>query len=187
MFWENIFTVISTITALTVAAGGLWAARAAHRSASSAHDAARYAEKVDLRGILRDLITTCHRVIAESAQIDSLAEELKTEYRLLATFSGQSGSKREKVHILRVESKQKDIVALQQEAQQQIKQRTAMLSASEQEVTEALIKFDGYLVQVLQIKGSLEREIASVAGNNRVYREGRIKNLNQRLHQSDRL
>jgi len=76
---------------------------------------------------------------------------------------------------------------LQQEAQQQIKQRTPMLSTSEEEFTEALIKFDGYLVQVLQIKGSLEREIASVAGNNRVYREGRIKNLNQRLHQSDRL
>jgi len=112
---------------------------------------------------------------------------LKTEYRLLATFSGQSGSKREKLHILRVESKQKDIVALQQEAQQQIKQRTPMLNASEEEFTEALIKFDGYLVQVLQIKSSLEREIVSVAGNNRVYREGRIKNLKQRLHQSDRL
>jgi hypothetical protein len=185
MFSENIFIVISAIAALTGAAGGLWAARAAHRSAILAHDAARHAEKLDRRGILRDLITICHRVIAESAQIGSLAEELKTEYRLLATLSGQSGSKREKLHILKVESKQKEIVALQQAAQQQIQDRAQLLNASEEEFTQALSRFDGYLVQALQIKGSLEREIASVAGNNRIYRERRIKSLNQRLHHPD--
>ena len=185
MFWEAIVISISAIAALTGAAGGLWAARAAHRSAISADNAARHAEKIDRQGVLRDLITSCHRVIAESTQIGLLAEELKSEYRLHATFSGQSGSKREKLHILRVDSKQKEIIALQREAQQQIQEQARLLNASDEEFTESLIKFDGYLVQVLQIKGSLEREITSVAGNNRVHREGRIKGLHQRLHHSD--
>ena len=47
---------------------------------------------------------------------------------------------------------------------------------------QALSKFDGYVVQALQVKSSLEREIASVAGNNRIYRENRIKAANQRVH-----
>jgi hypothetical protein len=182
---EDIITLISAIAALTAAAGGLWAARAAHRSAISAHEAVRQAEKVDRRGILRDLITTCHRLIAESVQIGSLAEELKTEYRMLATSSGQSGGSREKLHILRIESKQKEIFALQEEAQQQIRERGQLLNASEEDFMQALSKFDGYVVQALQVKSSLEREIASVAGNNRIYREGRIKAANQRVHNRD--
>jgi hypothetical protein len=52
---------------------------------------------------------------------------------------------------------------------------------------QALSKFDGYLVQALRVKSSLEREIASVAGNNRIYREARIKGANQRPHNRDRI
>lgn len=177
----DIITLISAIAALTAAAGGLWAARAAHRSAITAQEAARHAERVDRRGVLRDLIITCHRVIAESVQIGALIEELKTEYQMLATFSGQSGGSREKLLVQRVESRQKEILALQEEAQRRIEERAQLLNASEEDFTQALSKFDGYLVQVLRIKDSLEREIASVAGNNRIYREGRIKGLNQRL------
>ena len=178
--------IITPIAALTGAAGGLWAARAAHRSAISAHETARHAEKVDRRGILRDLIATCHRLIAESVQIGSLTEELKTEYRMLATSSGQSGGSKEKLQILRIDSKQqKEILALQEEAQQQIQERAQLLNASEEDFTQALSKFDGYVVQALRVKSSLEREIASVAGNNRIYRESRIKGTNQRLHNRD--
>src|SRR5262249_4866936 len=144
-----------------VAAGALWAARAAHRSAISAHEAARQTEKVDRR------------------------EELKTEYRMLASSSGQSGGSREKLHILRIESKQKEIFALQEEAQQQIRERGQLLNASEEDFMQALSKFDGYVVQALQVKSNLEREIASVAGKNRIYREGRIKAANQRVHNRD--
>jgi phage-related tail protein len=107
-----------------------------------------------------------------------MIQELKAEYRILAAFSGQSGGSREKLLIQRAESKQKEIRALQEE---QIQERARLLDASEEDFTQALSKFDGYLVQVLRIKDSLEREIASVAGNNRIYREGRIKGLNQRL------
>ncbi len=187
MLSADIITLISAIAALIGAGGGLWAASAAHRSAISALEAARQAEKVDRRGILRDLITTCHRIIAESVQIGSLTEELKTEYRMLATSSGQSGGSKEKLHLLRIDSKQKEIFALQEEAEQQIQERAQLLNASEEDFTQALSKFDGYLVQALRVKSSLEREIASVAGNNRIYRESRIKGANQRLHTRDKI
>jgi len=57
---------------------------------------------------------TAHRVVAESLQIGSLIEELKTEYRMLATSSGESGSSREKLLIQRVEAQQKEISPLQE-------------------------------------------------------------------------
>jgi hypothetical protein len=179
MLQETII-LISAIAGLMAAAGGVWAARAAHRSAFAAQEAARHAEKVDRRGLLRDLITTAHRLVAESIQIGSLIEELKTEYRILATFSGQSGGSREKLLIQRAESKQKEVFPLQEEAQKLIEERAQLLNASEEDLTQALSKFDGYLVQALRAKDSLAREVAAATGDNRIHREGRIKSFNQR-------
>jgi replicative DNA helicase len=177
---QEIITLISAIAGLLAAGGGFWAARAAHRSAVTAQEAARHAEKVDRRGLLRDLITTAHRVMAESMQVASLIEELKTEYRTLATSSGQSGGSREKFFIRRAESKQKEATPLQEDAQKLIHERAQLLNFSEDDLTQALSKFDGYLVQVLRVKDSLEREIAAVAGDNRIHRDSRSKGLNQR-------
>ena len=108
--------MLPVIGGLVAAAGGVWAARAAHRSAVTAQEAARHAEKVDRRGLLRDVCVTAHRVVAESLQIGSLLEELKTEYRMLATSAGESGSSREKLLIQRAEGQQKEISPLQKEA-----------------------------------------------------------------------
>jgi replicative DNA helicase len=101
---QEIITLIPAIAGLMAVAGGVWAAHAAHRSAVTAQEAARHAEIVDRRGLLRDLTTTAHRVVAESVQIASLIEELKTEHRVLAAFSGQSGGSREKLLIQRAEA-----------------------------------------------------------------------------------
>jgi len=171
--------LILAIVGLVAAAGGVWAARAAHRSAVMALEAARHAENVDRRGLLRDLCGTAHCVVAESIQIGSLIEDLKTEYRLLATSSGQSGSSREKLLIQRAEAKQKETLPLQEEARKLIEERALLGNASEEDLTQALSKFDGYLVQVLGIRDSLEREVAAAAGDNRIHREGRVKALHQ--------
>jgi hypothetical protein len=176
---QETITLIPVIAALVAAAGGVWAARAAHRSAVTAQEAARHAENVDRRGLLRDLTTTAHRVVAESLQIGSLIEELKTEYRMLATSSGQSGSSREKLLIQRAEAKQKEVCLLQAEARKLIEERAQLRIASEEDLTQSLSKVDGYLIQVLQIKDSLEREVAATAGDNRIHREHRIKALYQ--------
>lgn len=178
---QEAINLISAIAGLIAAGGGLWAARAAHRSAVAAQEAARHAEKVERRGALRDLIVTAHRVVAESLRVGSLIEELKTEYGTLATSSGQSGGSREKFFTRRAESKQKEVAPLQEEAQKLIQERAQLLDFSEEDLTQALSKFDGYLIQVRQVRNTLEREVASVASDNRIHRESRMKTLNQRV------
>jgi hypothetical protein len=42
-----------------------------------------------------------------------------------------------------------------------------------------LLKFDGYLVQVLRVKEGLQRELATTAGDNRIHRERRLRVLQQ--------
>ena len=176
---QETLILIPAIAGFVAAAGGVWAARAAHRSAVSAQEAARHAEKVDRRGLLRDLNMTAHRVVAESLQIGSLIEELKTEYRMLATSSGESGSSREKLLIQRVEAQQKEISPLQEEARNLIEARAQLGAAPEEDLTQLLSKLDGYLVQVLRIKDSLDRELAATAGDNRIHRERRIRALHR--------
>jgi hypothetical protein len=176
---QETITLIPVIAGLVAAAGGVWAARAAHRSAVAAQEAARYAENVDRRGLLRDLTTTAHRVVAESLQISALIEELKTEHRMLATSSGQSGSSRERLLIQRAEAKQKEVYLLQEDAQKLIEERAQLRNASEEDLTQSLSQFDGYLIQVLRIKDGLERELAATAGDNRIHRERHIKALHQ--------
>jgi ParB-like chromosome segregation protein Spo0J len=94
---------------------------------------------------------------------------------MLATSSGQSGSSREKLLIQRAEAKQKEIYPLQEEALKSIEERAQLRDASEEDLTQSLSKFDGYLVQVLRIKDGLEREVTAAAGDNRIHRERRIK------------
>jgi hypothetical protein len=176
---QEILTLIAAIAGLVAAAGGVWAARAAHRSAVSAQEAAKHAEKVDRRGLFRDLSMTAHRVVAQSVEIGSLTEELKTEYRMLSSSSGGSGSSREKLLIQRVETQQKEVSPLQEEARNLIQARAQLGTASEEDLTQLLSKFDGYLVQILRIKDRLERELAATAGDNRIHRERRLKALHR--------
>jgi hypothetical protein len=176
----EIIALIGAIAGLVAAAAALWAVRAAEKSAAAAQEALGRAEKLDRHGLLRELIMTAHRLIAESSEIGMLVEELKSEYRTLATASGQSGSAREKVLVQRAELKQKEAVALQEQAQKLIEERAQHLHDSADDLTAALTTFDGYLVQVLGIKNSLEREIAAAAGENRVQRESRLRGFAQR-------
>jgi hypothetical protein len=106
-----------------------------------------------------------------------LAEDLKAEYRVLASFSGQTGGSRERLLIQRAELTQKELSSLRDEAQNLVEQRTRLFNASEEELTQALLKFDGFLVQVLRIKDTVEREIAAVAGDNRLHRGRHLKAL----------
>jgi replicative DNA helicase len=76
---QGIINWISALAGLVAAGGGLWAARAAHQSAVTAQEAARHAESVERRAVLRDLVATAHSVIAESIRINALVEEVKTE------------------------------------------------------------------------------------------------------------
>jgi hypothetical protein len=178
MLQETIL-LLSAFAGLLAIAASVWAARAAHQSALTAQAAAQHAEQVDRRGLLRDLSTAAHRLVAEALQINSLIEELKTEYRLAATSAGQSGSSREKLLIQRADGKQKEVFPLQEDAQKLIEERGLLGATTEAELTQMLLKFDGYLVQVLRVKEGLQRELATTAGDNRIHRERRLRVLQQ--------
>ena len=70
---------------------------------------------------------------------------------------------------------------MREEAQKLIQERAQLLNFSEENLTQALSKFDGYLIQVRQVRNTLEREVASVASDNRIHRESRMKTLNRRV------
>ncbi|MGN6731796.1 MAG: hypothetical protein ACTHMB_07465 [Candidatus Binatia bacterium] len=176
MLQETIILILAVAGALA-AAGCLWASWNAYRAALTAREVAKHAENIERRGLLRELMVTAHRVIAESSQMGLLAEDLKAEYRVLASFSGQTGGSRERLLIQRAELTQKELSSLRDEAQNLVEQRTRFFNASEEELTQALLKFDGFLVQVLRIKDTVEREIAAVAGDNRLHRGRHLKAL----------
>jgi len=68
---------------------------------------------------------------------------------------------------------------LQEEARKLIEERAQLRNASEEDLTQSLSKFDGYLVEVLRVKDNLEREVAAAVGDNRSHRERHIKALHQ--------
>jgi hypothetical protein len=170
-------TLILAFIALLATASCLWASWAAYQSVITVKAIVRRAEKLEQRGLLRELTVTAHRIIAESSQMELLLEDLKAEYRSLATFSGQSGGSRERLLVQRAELKHREIFPLHEQAQKFLQTRSQLLDEGEEELTQALTKFDGILVQVLRIKDSVEREIAAVAGDNRIHRGRRIKAL----------
>lgn len=176
---QEIINWISAIAGLVAAGGGLWAARAAHQSAVTAQEAARHAESVELRGVLRDLVVTAHGVIAESIRINSLVEEVKSEIRTLARYTGNVGGSSEKLVIEKAETKHSEILPLQEEAEKLVEGRALLTDASEEDLTQALSKFDGYLIRVRRVKDDLEREVGLLASQNRVHYESRINALNR--------
>ena len=183
MLTQEIIGAMFAVAALLAAGAGLWAARAAHYAALAAREAAQRAEKLDRRTVLREYIATCHRVIDEAVQAGPIIEELKAEYRMLASWSGQSGSSRERLLIQQAQNKQKEIVSIHEDAQRQLEQRRQLTEASEENFTTALTAMDGYLIRIMGLKDGLQRELAAVAGSNRFNREGRSKSLNQRHSQ----
>lgn len=70
---------------------------------------------------------------------------------------------------------------MQEEAHKLIQERAQLLNFSDEDLTQALSKFDGYVIQVRQVINTLEREVASVASDNRIHRESRMKTLNKRV------
>src|ERR1051325_4294664 len=130
---QQTITLILAVAGVLAATGCLWASWNAHRSALTAQEVARHAEKIERRGLLRELMVTAHRVIAESSQMALLVEDLKAEYRVLASFSGQTGGSRERLLIRRAESKQTELSSLREEAQKLVEQRTELFNASEEE------------------------------------------------------
>ena len=172
---QELLPLIVAIAALASAVASVWAAGAAYRSAVHSRESAQLAERSQRRSLIRDLCISANRILSEVLEIVKLVEELKTEYRILANASGQAGSSRERLLIQRAEAKQKEISHLLQEASEVIEGRARMEQTSEEDLTELLSRFDRHVIQIVRAKEQLGREYAAAAGDNRLFRERRVK------------
>lgn len=172
---QGTLAAISAVAGLIGAAGGLFAAIAACRSAGTAKDAAKRAQEVDRRGLVRDVATAANNVVAETIRVDDIGNKLKQAYQTLATFSDQSGGSRLKLFIEEVERKQNQVVPLQQEALALLEKRETFSNSSEDDLALLLTKLEGYLVQVRRVKEKFVHDLESVERDNQIYRENAIK------------
>jgi hypothetical protein len=152
--------MISAITGAVAAVGGLLAAAAAFRSAGNARAAAARSEKVEIRELANKLIVLAHSIVTESERVDDLAAKLKRGYDDLFRFAGDA--KRAKPHIAEVEDSRKSIADFRTEAAKIPEHRMDLQKKSEQELSEKLIMYDGYLQKIKAVKEKCALELASV-------------------------
>lgn len=167
-------SIISAIAGAIAAAGGLWAARAAHISAATAQQAATRAENAERRQLLNTLLADAHGVIEESSRVESLVNDVESEYRTLAVFTGNTGGSREKLYVDRTDAKLTEVAPMLEQAKQFIENQAALRNASEEDLTEASSKFQGLHVHVRRMREELEREQFSIAAQNQLHRENRL-------------
>jgi len=172
---QSTFSVISAAGGILGAAGGLFAAIAAFRSAGTAKDAAKHAQQVEHRTLVRDVIAAAQNVIAEGMRVDDISNKLKRGYRDLFEFAGQSSSSRQIILTEGVEKKQHGVTPLQQESLKLVEGKKALLEKEEAELTDELVKYEGYVIQVRLVKEELEHDLATVERENQPHREKLIK------------
>lgn len=173
---QNTLSAISAIGGVLGAVGGLFAAFAAFRSAGTAKDAANRAQQVEHRELMRDVVSAAQSVIAESLRIDDISNKLKMGYRTLFTFAGQTGGSRQEVLTAEVEKKQQGVIPLQQEAMKLLEDKKTLRIKPEEELTDELVKFEGYLIQIRRVKEKLNHDLTEVERDNQTYREKAINN-----------
>ena len=170
--------LVGAVAAAISAAGGLYAAWAAHRSAVSSDKSARHAEHVHLRGLVHELSIVANEVVSETLKSDALCNELKSAYRELFTHAGQgAGSSRLESYLSAVETKQARLTEPQQQARSVADRISELHAASENDVSLALSKTAGARIAVQRLREELERELDSVTAQNQTYRQAIINNV----------
>ena len=172
---QSTLTIISAVGGVIGAVGGLFAAVAAFRSAGTAKEAAKHAQQVEHRELVRDVIAAAQNTIAETMRVDDISNKLKMGYRELSIFTGQLGGSRGKAHTGEVEKKQQQVIPLQQEAIKLLEDKKSLREKEESELTDELVKYEGYVIQVRRVKEKLELDLASVERENQTFRENAIK------------
>jgi replicative DNA helicase len=171
--------VISAVAAVVSAIGGAFAAIAAFRSAASAREASQTAEMSEKRAALRQLIVTANEVVVEARRADSRGAELKLAYRTLFTFGGSSGGSRETKYLAEVEKKLGEITTLSKIAKPFASDQDDLMNGLVDEISGREASIAQVLTQVRAIREDLEREHASVEGQNTTYREKAIRGTAQ--------
>jgi hypothetical protein len=171
---NDLAEIIAAVGGILGAIGGLYAARAASRSASLAQNAVKQAEKAERRGMMRDFIGSAQKVLVECGRIESIAIDLKLQYRTLFTFAGQNGSSRQQLYLEQIDAKLQAIAPIQEEAKKLMEAHRSLANTSEEDMNLALAKLEANLVTTQGVREEFQRELAEVSTQNHQYRENRI-------------
>jgi phage-related tail protein len=166
---------VSPIVAVIALIVSVISALAAYRSAKAAEDSAAFARRTLDRLAIREVVTAAHEVLAEASRIDSLAEELRQQYRTLFAFAGQFGGSSQQLYAEQLDEKQQRATELSQESRRLTADLRLLKSASENDLTQMSGRLDAALSKLRPMREGLEREVADIAAQNDTYREERIK------------
>ena len=167
---QQYLNIISALASMLAAFAALWAAYAASRAAGTAKQAAENVQKITRLEILRDVSAAAYNVIAECERVKSLAQDVKFQIKDLATHSGHNRNSSVVKEITeKAESKERELLPLQDKAKSIIEKRAHLSDMSEANLMHELSKLDGYLLKAQRVKYEMEREAVSLIAKNQVY------------------
>lgn len=155
---------------LVAAVTGLIAAIAGLVSAGIAKSAAKHAQHVERRSLLRDLTAAANSVIAVSLQIDGTSRELELAYRDSFSLAGRSGG--EKHLVEEMKRKQRRVDELGEEARKLLDNYESLNDYDVDYLISLVTRFEGYEYQVLRVKEDLSQKLTSTKQDIRERRPG---------------
>ena len=167
-------SIVSAIGSLVAAAGGLFAAFAAFRSAGSARAAVEQGVELERRRLVGLVVEAAQKVETEYMRVTEVAPRLKRAYKDLSTFAGQSGGSRLTLYLAKIEKSEKEVAPFMDEAGSFLTGPKSPSDIPEEELAGLLHKFNGYLGQLRVAKESFRDDLASVERQNEAYREQAI-------------
>lgn len=145
-------------------------------SADTADRALKHAQEIWRTELQRDVNASIQSIIAESQEIDDLAERLKLGYRDSARFSGRSGSDTERLLKEKVEKHRAEIAPIRKKALKYSEDKKLLRALSDDELAYLLGEFEANLNQVRRIKKELG-DLSSVERQNQIHMEKLFKNF----------
>ncbi len=170
-------SLIAAIGGLVGAIGGVFAAFAAFRAAGAAKAAVKQGAELERRRLVGQVVQAAQEVVAEHMRMTEVAPDLKLAYQTLSTFSGGSGSSRLKMYQDSVDKKVEESAPLKDEAGEFFTDLKARSDLSDEELTTALHRFNGYSTQLRVTNEGLRKELASIERQNTTFREKAISGL----------
>ena len=146
------------------------AAVAAAFSAAIAYQVNRNLAKADRKRLVRDVSLLAHKVEAAGTDVDELGTQLESSYKTLFIFAGQgAGSSQLSLYTDEIKKKRDAVMPMQQTARHLLEGGPEKLS--DEQITDRLLEFDGYLARIDRIRGRFHADLESVESQNSMYRK----------------
>jgi hypothetical protein len=173
--WDQAtFNALAAISSVAGALISLLATFAAFRSAGSAAKTIEQAAQLERGNLERELAQVANKVLALTMRVDDLGDQLKSAYRDLFTFAGQSGN--DKPYTDAIDQKKTGTGEMQNAARALLDDHVNWKQRSGDALAADLIKMDGFVVHLDRVREKFSRDLDRVEADNRIYRERQLRN-----------